>query len=680
MRIALSLFVFDTAAQLQNAHEMDITATAVSATLDLVATGDATGMIHLWNLSVFRLRSALLGHTEAIASLTFVDPYPLLVSTDSSGLCAIWHVRGSPLGVSYRCLVRWSNIPFTSSASVSKAAQMGTHVDETALTLEGLEARKAAALRLKRAVAQGLACCRDEAAGARWVQQGATPSQPSPSNDQTKEKGTEGGASAYEGKDATAEGRRSSSASINGNVDGDGLERRRSLKGRRMTIETKKLEAAAAGISKQQPPSSHVHPLQSTVAALGSPNGPWVGGWQHEKERQAVEAAKAMKAKGLFSFQSMSSEAEAPGIDEVADVPWLIPPEPSTSSSAEQLMTEVRDAEDFLCMCMSDNGVAVYTDMFGGDAWRSLLQGLGTSVPSQTARLSSAPASPETVAEAAGNTRLLCALAKIRGAVVNAPAVRATAVSLMWRPEARGLSSTTTPLGGQTPAKSPADASAASVGVAVSEVTKAVDSMLAGAKGRRFEADDVCSIASGGSIPDEWRGGVEGQFQDDDDEEGTPDHRQAGWWRSSTVKGHGVSTVTEQPSDSGLDSHGSNTTDGKKGESKRHSMRPSSLVMEEGTGGTAPSDTSSEAETAAVNRRGTGFYAHGNAGSGANHLPAHKRVDYKGGESVDEFPKKLSQALLWQGDETGIMRCYDLAPLLWCIRRLGVSMLCEGMS
>ena len=65
---------------LTNAHMSDITAATVSIDLSLIATGESTGLIHVWDFEFLRLEVSCVGHLHGIRALAFVAPYPALVS------------------------------------------------------------------------------------------------------------------------------------------------------------------------------------------------------------------------------------------------------------------------------------------------------------------------------------------------------------------------------------------------------------------------------------------------------------------------------------------------------------------------------------------------------------------------------------------------------------------------
>lgn len=75
-----------------NIHGGDITCVAFSRHLGLIATGSTDSVVSLREYERLRLVAPLLGHKADITCLTFLDPFPLLVSADFNGNIAIWVV------------------------------------------------------------------------------------------------------------------------------------------------------------------------------------------------------------------------------------------------------------------------------------------------------------------------------------------------------------------------------------------------------------------------------------------------------------------------------------------------------------------------------------------------------------------------------------------------------------
>lgn len=68
------------------AHESDIISVAYSHKLGLIATADCTGLVCLWNYEFLSLETMIPKCTGTdIGQLNFIDPFPLLIVTDSIG-------------------------------------------------------------------------------------------------------------------------------------------------------------------------------------------------------------------------------------------------------------------------------------------------------------------------------------------------------------------------------------------------------------------------------------------------------------------------------------------------------------------------------------------------------------------------------------------------------------------
>lgn len=90
----------------------DIIALTVSDHLSLIATGSSCGSIAIWDFENSKLEGTCIGHTKAVSTLSFLDPYPLLVSCSLDGNMLIWGVRPCELRYKYICLARFINFSF----------------------------------------------------------------------------------------------------------------------------------------------------------------------------------------------------------------------------------------------------------------------------------------------------------------------------------------------------------------------------------------------------------------------------------------------------------------------------------------------------------------------------------------------------------------------------------------
>ncbi len=80
---------------LEDAHAADITAATVSEELALIASGDAAGIVHVWDFEYLRHECSCVGHLYAIKCLAFVTPFPALVTSGASRAVCLTRTRTS---------------------------------------------------------------------------------------------------------------------------------------------------------------------------------------------------------------------------------------------------------------------------------------------------------------------------------------------------------------------------------------------------------------------------------------------------------------------------------------------------------------------------------------------------------------------------------------------------------
>jgi WD40 repeat protein len=56
-----------------------------------------------------KLEGICIGHTKSITSLTFLEKYPVLISTGSDGVVNFWGIRRCPIDYRYQCIARFVN-------------------------------------------------------------------------------------------------------------------------------------------------------------------------------------------------------------------------------------------------------------------------------------------------------------------------------------------------------------------------------------------------------------------------------------------------------------------------------------------------------------------------------------------------------------------------------------------
>ncbi|KAJ0394221.1 hypothetical protein P43SY_001036 [Pythium insidiosum] len=76
----------------ENAHESSITAASYNEELDLVATGDDAGNVHVYDFQKLYLLFSCCGHAAEILSLSFHYSAAILLSSDADGVAFVWYV------------------------------------------------------------------------------------------------------------------------------------------------------------------------------------------------------------------------------------------------------------------------------------------------------------------------------------------------------------------------------------------------------------------------------------------------------------------------------------------------------------------------------------------------------------------------------------------------------------
>ena len=104
------------------AHQEEVTISAYSYHLSLVATGCINGEIALYDFETSKVEGLLLGHTGDITAIEFMDPYPALISASMDYTIAIWGVRPCPAKLQNVCLKRLTNLSWRADADVKSVA------------------------------------------------------------------------------------------------------------------------------------------------------------------------------------------------------------------------------------------------------------------------------------------------------------------------------------------------------------------------------------------------------------------------------------------------------------------------------------------------------------------------------------------------------------------------------
>jgi WD40 repeat protein len=89
-------------------HSTDITALSFSYHLSLLASGSSDCSLQVWDYEFGRLDATCIGHVSGLLCLQFLDPFPLLLSSDSTGNLCFWAMRPSAR-YKGKCVFRFRN-------------------------------------------------------------------------------------------------------------------------------------------------------------------------------------------------------------------------------------------------------------------------------------------------------------------------------------------------------------------------------------------------------------------------------------------------------------------------------------------------------------------------------------------------------------------------------------------
>ncbi|KAG7389280.1 hypothetical protein PHYBOEH_007545 [Phytophthora boehmeriae] len=113
--------------RLVGGHTTDITALSFSYHLSLLASGSSDCSLQVWDYEFGRLNATCIGHVSGLLSLHFLDPFPLLLSSDSTGNLCFWAMRPAAK-YKGKCVFRFRNQhDHLGTASVNCIATHSTH-------------------------------------------------------------------------------------------------------------------------------------------------------------------------------------------------------------------------------------------------------------------------------------------------------------------------------------------------------------------------------------------------------------------------------------------------------------------------------------------------------------------------------------------------------------------------
>lgn len=106
--------------RMSGGHATDITALCFSLHLSLIASASSDNSLQVWDYEFGRLEGTCIGHVSGVLALHFLDPFPLLVSSDSMGNLSFWGMR--PSAYKCKCVYRFRNLHRGSGLSGGSAS------------------------------------------------------------------------------------------------------------------------------------------------------------------------------------------------------------------------------------------------------------------------------------------------------------------------------------------------------------------------------------------------------------------------------------------------------------------------------------------------------------------------------------------------------------------------------
>lgn len=79
--------------RMSGGHTADISALCFSFHLSLIASASSDNSLQIWDYEFGRLEGTCIGHVSGVLALQFLDPFPLLLSSDAMGNLCFWGMR-----------------------------------------------------------------------------------------------------------------------------------------------------------------------------------------------------------------------------------------------------------------------------------------------------------------------------------------------------------------------------------------------------------------------------------------------------------------------------------------------------------------------------------------------------------------------------------------------------------
>ncbi|OMJ89930.1 hypothetical protein SteCoe_7819 [Stentor coeruleus] len=106
----------------------DITCITYSPYLSLIASGSSNGIVAIWDFEIGKLEGACFGHKRDITAISFLEPYPVMITFSSDGMICLWNIRAHNGKARFRCIARFKNTSWTGSQDEKSAISVTLNI------------------------------------------------------------------------------------------------------------------------------------------------------------------------------------------------------------------------------------------------------------------------------------------------------------------------------------------------------------------------------------------------------------------------------------------------------------------------------------------------------------------------------------------------------------------------
>lgn len=120
----------------------DITCITYSPYLSLIASGSSNGIVSVWDFEIGKLEGAVFGHKRDITAISFLEPYPVMLTFSLDGMICLWNVTPNLGKQGFRCIARFKNTSWSGSVDEKTAVQVSANVISTCKGIKKLKRKK----------------------------------------------------------------------------------------------------------------------------------------------------------------------------------------------------------------------------------------------------------------------------------------------------------------------------------------------------------------------------------------------------------------------------------------------------------------------------------------------------------------------------------------------------------